>query len=800
MHFTIFNKDFRKVKGIFFNQLLIASIFLAIAPALVIFILSYSNYNSALENQAKSQNIFMVEQYNKNIEDSLSKLINETNRLLLNENINTFDLSMSKLYFNPSETNIFLSIYNSLMEEQRVLYETVDSIYLYYPKINLVISNYGYYEKNAFYDTDIIKTLDTDNTPKFDYYIINRKINYPENYSMTNRYLGNVLTVIRPMPFSINKAFLVLNIKEDVFLHINNTDKNMTDIFLITDEKGNEVFSSIKLKDKYDYDVRSSILKSIPNIWQSGFFINNDESDLTVFYSEPNKYGLRTVMLLPNNYIYTNIDSLKLLIIAIFAFTMACSLIVSYIISQKLYGPLGHLLSNIIIKKSNTANIIKNRNEFSLIEKEYTSITEQNLQFSQKLSANLPLLKELFFKNILDGKSIDIESINKRADFLEITNIKDATSFTVYVLLVENTINVLDTDNILQLHYLKEAINTVIKNELKYENIEVLYISADDDMVILVSWDEETDNKQFIPERIDLALKNQIAANIYIGVGITVNDITALKYSYSTAINSIHYVGINDTSNIAYADHCQYTVLKPDHIISKYKKQLLLDILNCDYDNSIATFNKMVNEILTQNILYECFQEAIIQLLNDILRFIETNGIPVISIDKNLYKEIMNIKTVKDVINWTINQLNEIIYYISNHKTDHHSVLAIDIVNYIHANYDKNINLETTADHFSLSRQCFSKIFSQEVGKSFNDYLNAVRLEVSIKYLKESDMSVKDISEKVGFGSSQYYIKLFKNKYGITPAQYRDKINYSYTVSVAKPYDKIAQSSSKDVT
>ncbi len=114
---------------------------------------------------------------------------------------------------------------------------------------------------------------------------------------------------------------------------------------------------------------------------------------------------------------------------------------------------------------------------------------------------------------------------------------------------------------------------------------------------------------------------------------------------------------------------------------------------------------------------------------------------------------------------------------IESNRTDHHTALVNDIINYIHQNYNKNINLETTAEFFSLSRQHFGKIFYDITGKNFNDYLNEVRLDISLKYLRETNYSVKTIAENVGFGSSQYYIKLFKDKYGITPGKYRKKIN-----------------------
>ncbi|MBO7748998.1 helix-turn-helix domain-containing protein [Paenibacillus sp. MWE-103] len=85
---------------------------------------------------------------------------------------------------------------------------------------------------------------------------------------------------------------------------------------------------------------------------------------------------------------------------------------------------------------------------------------------------------------------------------------------------------------------------------------------------------------------------------------------------------------------------------------------------------------------------------------------------------------------------------------------------------------DPQLSLEWAADRIHYSSGHLSKLFKQTAGQSFNDYVNAVRLEEAVRLLRHTNDSAAAISEKVGLGST-YFFTLFKKTYGMTPAQYR---------------------------
>lgn len=106
-------------------------------------------------------------------------------------------------------------------------------------------------------------------------------------------------------------------------------------------------------------------------------------------------------------------------------------------------------------------------------------------------------------------------------------------------------------------------------------------------------------------------------------------------------------------------------------------------------------------------------------------------------------------------------------------NTSKHQDRLISIKNYVTEHYDEHLSVEQIAHTFGLSPQYMSRFFIKHMGVTLFQYINEHRLEKAYRDLMNSDLSILHVAIKHGFPNEKSFIRVFKNKYGVTPHQYR---------------------------
>ena len=94
-------------------------------------------------------------------------------------------------------------------------------------------------------------------------------------------------------------------------------------------------------------------------------------------------------------------------------------------------------------------------------------------------------------------------------------------------------------------------------------------------------------------------------------------------------------------------------------------------------------------------------------------------------------------------------------------------------IEYIQKNYKKDISLASVADHVGKSKNYFSTLFKQEVGVSFVEYVNSIRIREACRLLLATEKLSYEIATDVGFCNYKYFSTVFRKQMDCSPDRYR---------------------------
>lgn len=94
-------------------------------------------------------------------------------------------------------------------------------------------------------------------------------------------------------------------------------------------------------------------------------------------------------------------------------------------------------------------------------------------------------------------------------------------------------------------------------------------------------------------------------------------------------------------------------------------------------------------------------------------------------------------------------------------------------VDFIFANYSRELSLEEVAEHLSMKPTYFSRVFKQATGRSFVEFVNRLRISKSCELLADGDKPVTQVCFESGFNNISNFNRRFQQLKGMTPSHYR---------------------------
>ena len=205
------------------------------------------------------------------------------------------------------------------------------------------------------------------------------------------------------------------------------------------------------------------------------------------------------------------------------------------------------------------------------------------------------------------------------------------------------------------------------------------------------------------------------------------------------------------------------------------EKNLLRAITEENINEAVFLIESYLNRFKIEYEEANTLKAWIIDLVNILTRIAmkcEINLQVLFETDYIPYEEIESKQNIDDIKNWFVSIIKKIVD-INNEKNNLYRSEILKAVDYIEKHCTEDIFLRDVANHVNISPNYFSMIFKKEMGVAFSEFLLNIRLEKSKVLLKKKGIKIYEAAYKAGFNNNQYFNRIFKQKYGVTPLVFK---------------------------
>lgn len=392
---------------------------------------------------------------------------------------------------------------------------------------------------------------------------------------------------------------------------------------------------------------------------------------------------------------------------------------------------------------------------------------EQQIKISQenKTHQYMEAILENKLNKLFSGSQLSEENI--KDTFKELKIVFQYKFFSVSALNINEGIS--DSKN---LENIRLCLDKVMEKLINKTEIAIFYLyDLNNNLVFIFNHSNEIKIGQLKEYLVMLmsSLKESMNLQCISSISDIGSDIKSIITSHLEAMEALTYRLVYELNEVI-----EYSEIKDKcSMEDSYLRQL--DRLK-EYVINYNTINisNLIDELFSKNNLKDINIKSIVRLYNKTITKIyevaEEENI-IIFIDKpfSSFNSLSDLKI----------HLKTLIFdFISLLKKRGSEKSISDVVKkYVNENYSKDIDMAVVSNMVSLSYTHFSKIFKDESGMNFSDYLTKVRMEKALEMVSNPVNKINDISKSVSYNNPKHFTRAFKNYFGFSPSEYRVNMN-----------------------
>ncbi|GBG07330.1 putative DNA-binding response regulator [Paenibacillus agaridevorans] len=490
--------------------------------------------------------------------------------------------------------------------------------------------------------------------------------------------------------------------------------------------------------------------------------MNGEDFFVSIFKNDKYHYTLMSRVLVDE--LYKDVDYIKKIIVYLILFVLCGVVMISFFLSTFLVKPIKELvtLMNRVSHGNLNVRMVKiPSNEIGILANNFNQMVDT-------LKNSVPLRKERLISKLLLGR-ITIDEFSSQGAELGV-------AATVGVNIVVVVIEIHDTPMSDKEFIPIDDIERFLQSRLVSVHSAALLHILDNRRLIVILQEAEMDLIPYLHE----SLNREKGVPTTFGVSRSSFSYDKIHESYNEALDALHYKHLFEANEIIYINDIQEKDNNYEQL-ERIEDEIVQAVKFGRGEQLTASTELLFNTFKEQFVSRETMNRSLGHTHLKILKLMSNLGIDLFNADPtiprlpslesfNLFRHTHELKQEFSIFLETSAQL------IGNKReTRMHETIAkaITIINerYI----DGDFSVSTISKELYISENYFSKLFKQETGKNFSQYVTAVRMKEAENLLTLTDLKISEVAAKVGYKDANYFSLSFKGIFGVSPVKYREQ-------------------------
>ena len=770
-----------------FIRFISSYVIVLLIPLIILSVIIYTTFAGKLTKEVTGSTRRMLTQVSDIMDMRLNDLSNLSERISGNTDLKPIFAA------NAYNFEVYPMIYDGIKALQDYKYNNsiIENIFIFNRNTDLIVGDTGKYNYSTYAFNGSSWNYIYSGSPGNHLDII-KKVNHitvlPSQPAVVNGTKANVIFYMQPLPVNGGNCYtgtLLITIRESAIqklirkilgdysghIFIIDSDENM----IVGTRLGNE--NEDEDDGKKAFDLALSCIDGYMDDDRQAFSEETDGSLISCAKSELT--GWKYIAVMDSRQVLKQVDSVKSIFIVILCFAFLIGLGFAMYFSKGNYSNIRKITDNILKNKGCLGNDKIFKNEWNFIDSAVSDYIDNTKSLQQKLADQMPIIRNDFLLRLIKGELTDNSAIRSLMEFCKVN--LDSPYFAVIYINIDDydVFRKLSSEPAQGVARITIA-NTAEELCSRIGNGYAVELSGDRIALIAALNNNSDDalNSLFkdIPRYICAFAKEHFGFTVTVTISGVHEKPTSLNAACRECESAFHYKILKGNNSIICFDEVARRI---DNInfsnfyTFEQEKRIIRYLRQGQYEEIRLILDDIIDRIKNNPISLEVVKCLCFEIINTAIKSLHELGME--NIEYYVYlKNIIEKESIDELYNNVCGFYSMLCDKVNRAKCMKNDAKKQQAIQYINDHYnDSSLSIDSIADVFSVSSPYMGKLIRDQLGCSFVDYLDGIRIEKAKELLCRSNMSIAEIAKNTGFNSAYNFTRVFKRYEDITPGQFR---------------------------